>query len=90
MEAKLVFKDNKKRQSEKKCVNIKMVLANKIAKNMQYFSKEEIIKNIDIAHRVTTCNKNSSVTPVPPFLVTKFANCDMSEKIKSVTIKAER
>ena len=35
-----------------------MVLANEISKNMQNFSKEEIIRNIEQAHRVTTANKN--------------------------------
>ena len=35
-----------------------MVLANEISKNMQDFSKEEIIRNIERAHRVTTANRN--------------------------------
>ena len=37
-----------------------MVLANGISKNMEDFSKEEIIKNIERAHRVTTSNRNPS------------------------------
>ena len=40
-----------------------MVLANEIAKNMQDFSKEEIIKEIERAHRATTANRNPSATP---------------------------
>ena len=43
----LVFRNIKKQQSEKAWDDTKMVLANKIKKNMQHFSKEEIIKNIE-------------------------------------------
>ena len=39
-----------------------MVLANGISKNMEDFSKEEIIKNIERVHRVTTGNRNPSAT----------------------------
>ena len=58
---KLVFRNIKKQQSEKTWDDTKMVLANEISKNMQDFSKEEIIKNIERAHRVTTANRNRSI-----------------------------
>ena len=67
----------------------KLVLANEISKHMQNFSKEEIIKNIELAYRVTTANRNPSAT-APPFLVAKITNWDMSEKIKSAIIKANQ
>ena len=60
-----------------------MVLANKISKNMQDFSKEEIIKNVELGHRVTSANRNPSTTPGPPFLVAKITNWDISDKITS-------
>ena len=60
-----------------------MVLANKISKNMQDFSKEKIIKNIELAHWVTSANRNPSTTPGPSFLVAKMTNWDMSDKITS-------
>ena len=66
-----------------------MVLAKEIAKHMQDFSKEEIIKNIELAHRVTTANRNPSAT-APSFVVAKITNWDMSEKIKSAIIKANQ
>ena len=86
----LVFRNIKKQQSEKTWDDTKMVLANKISKNMQDFSKEEIIKNIERAHQVTTANRNPSATSAPPFLVAKITNWDMSEKIKSSIIKANQ
>ena len=67
-----------------------MVLANKISKNMQDFSKEEIIRNIERGHRVKTVNRNPSATSAPPFLVAKITNWDILEKIKSATIKANQ
>ena len=85
----LVFRNIKKQQSEKTWNNTKMVLTNEISKHMQDFSKEEIIKNIERAHRMTTANRNPSST-APPFLVAKIANWDMSEKIKSAIIKANQ
>ena len=66
-----------------------MALANEISKHMQDFSKEEIMKNIERAHRVTTANRNPSAT-VPRFVVAKITNWDMSEKIKSAIIKANQ
>ena len=85
----LVFRNIKKQQSEKTWDDTKMVLANEISKHIQDFSKEEIIKNIERAHRVTTTNRNPSAT-APPFLVAKITNWDMSEKIKSAIIKANQ
>ena len=67
-----------------------MVLANEMSKNMQDFSKKEIIKNIELAHRVTTANRNTSATSAPRFLIAKTTNWDMSEKIKSAIIKANQ
>ena len=67
-----------------------MVLANEISKNMQNFSKEEIIKNIERAHQVTTANRNPSATSAPPFLVAKITNWDMLGEIKSAIIKANQ
>ena len=85
----LFFRNIKKQQSEKTWDDTKMVLANEISKNMQDFSKEEIIKNIGQAHWVTTANRNPSATSsAPSFLVAKITNWDMSEKIKSAIIKA--
>ena len=49
-----------------------MVLANEISKNMQDFSKEEIIKNIKRAHWVTTAHRNPSATSLPLFLLPKL------------------
>ena len=49
-----------------------MVLANEISKNMQDFSKEEIIKNIERVHWLTIANRNPSTTSAPPFLVAKI------------------
>ena len=86
----LVFRNIKKQQSENTWDDIKMVPANEISKNMQDFSKEEIIKNIERAHRVTTANRNPSATSAPPFLVAKITNWDMAEKIKSAIIKANQ
>ena len=68
-----------------------MVIANVTTKYMEEdFSKEEIIRNIDRAHLTTTANKNSFATSAPPFLVTKTTNWNMSEKMKSVIIKANQ
>ena len=67
-----------------------MMLANEVSKNMQDFSKEEIIRYIERAHRVTTANRNPSATSAPPFLVAKITNWDMLEKIKSAIIKANQ
>ena len=67
-----------------------MMLANEVSKNMQDFSKEEIIRYIEPAHRVTTANRNPSATSAPPFLVAKITNWDMLEKIKSAIIKANQ
>ena len=67
-----------------------MVLANKISKNMQHFSKEEISRNIERGHWVATVNRNSSATSVLPFVVANIANWDMSEKIKSAIIKTNQ
>ena len=67
-----------------------MVLANKISKNMQHFSKEEIIRNIERGHWVTTANRNSSATSLLPFLGAKITNWGMSEKIKSAIIKTNQ
>ena len=52
----LIFRNIKKQQSEKTWDDAKMVLANEISKNMQHFSKEEIIRNIERGHWVTTAN----------------------------------
>ena len=60
----------------------------KSQKNSRFL--EEIIKNIEQAHRVTTANRNFSATSAPPFLVAKSTNCDMSEKIKSAIIIANQ
>ena len=61
----------------------------KSQKNMQDFSKEEIIRYIERAHRVhSTANRNPSAISAPPFLVAKITYWDMSEKIKSAIIKA--
>ena len=67
-----------------------MVLTNDISKNMQDFSMEEITKNIERAHRVTTVNRNPSATSASPFLAAKITNQDMSETIKSTIIKANQ
>lgn len=67
-----------------------MELANEIAKNMQDVPKEEIFKNIERAHRVTTANKNHSPTSTPPFLISKMPYWDISEIIKSASIKANQ
>ena len=68
-----------------------MVLANEISENMQDLTKEEIIRYIERAHRVTTANRNpSSTSSALPFFVAKITNWDMSEKIKSVIIKANQ
>ena len=67
-----------------------MVLTNDISKNVQDFSMEEITKNIERAHRVTTANRNPSATSASPFLAAKITNQDMSETIKSTIIKANQ
>ena len=86
----LVFRNIKKQQSEQTLDDTKMVLANEISKHMRDFSKEDIIKNIEQAHRITTTNRNLSATSTPLFLVAKITNWDMSEKIKSSIIKANQ
>ena len=87
----LVFRNIKKQQSEKIWDDAKMVLANEISKNMQDFSKEEIIRNIEQAHRVTTTSRrNHSATSAPPFLVAKITNWDMLEKINLPLLKLTR
>ena len=70
----LIFRNIKKQQSEKTWDDTKMVLANEISKNMQDFSKEEITRYIERAHRVTTANRNPLATSAPPFLVAKITN----------------
>ena len=67
-----------------------MVLAKKISKNIQDFSKEKAIRNIEQAHRVTNVDRNLSATSALPFLVAKIKNWDMPEKIKSPIIKANQ
>ena len=67
-----------------------MVLADEISKNMQDFSKEYIIKNIERAHWVTTANIYPSATSAPPFLVVKITNRNVSQKIESAIIKANQ
>ena len=67
-----------------------MVLANEISKNMQDFSKEEIIRYTERTHQVITANRSPSATSAPPFLVAKITNWDMLEKIKSAIIKANQ
>ena len=57
---------------------------------MQHFSKEEIMRYIERAHRVTNANRNPSARSAPLFFVAKIANWDMSEKIKSAIIKANQ
>ena len=57
---------------------------------MPDFLKEEILKNIERAHRVTTANRTPSATSAPPFLVAKITNWDMSEKINSAIVKANQ
>ena len=58
---------------------------------MQDFSKEEIIRNIEQAHWVTTAGRrNPSATSAPPFLVAKITNWDMLEKNKSAITKANQ
>ena len=51
-----------------------MVLTNEIAKYMEDFSKQEIIKNIERTHCVTPSNKNTSATSVPPSRIAKITN----------------
>ena len=70
----LVFRNVKKQQSEKTWDDKNFLLANEISKNMQYFSKEEIINNIERAHQVTTATRNPSATSAPSFLVAKITN----------------
>ena len=67
-----------------------MVLADEISKNMQDFSKEYIMKNIERAHQVTTANRYPFATSAPPFLAAKIKNWSMSEKSKSAIIKANQ
>ena len=57
---------------------------------MQDFSKEEIIKKIERAHRVTSANRNLSATSAPPFLVAKITNWHMLGRIKSGITKANQ
>ena len=58
---------------------------------MQDFSKEEIIRNIEQAHWVTTAGRrNPSATSAPPFLVAKITNWDMLEKINLPLLKLTR
>ena len=86
----LIFRNIKKQQSEKTWDDTKMVLANEISKNMQDFSKEEIIRYTEQTHHVITANRSPSATSAPPFLVAKITNWDMLEKIKSAIIKANQ
>ena len=67
-----------------------MVLANEISKNMQDFSKKQIMKNTERTHRVTIANRNPSPTLSKPFLVAKITNWNMSEIIKSAIIKSNQ
>ena len=86
----LVFRNIKKQQSEKVWDDTKMMLTNKISKNIQDFSKEEIIKNIEQAHQVTTANRKPSATSALSFLVAEITNWDMMEKNKSAIIKSNK
>ena len=67
-----------------------MMLANEISKNMQDFSKEEIIKNIERAHRVTTANRNPSATSAPPFLVAKITVGTCRKKLNLSLLRLTR
>ena len=57
---------------------------------MQDFSKDEIIKNTEGAHQVTTSNRNPSTTSAPAFFLSKLKIWDMLEKVKSTIIKANQ
>ena len=86
----LVFRNIKKQQSENVWDDTKVVLANKISKYIHNFSKEEIIKNIEQAHHVTTANRKPSATLALSFLVAEITNWDMMEKNKSAIIKTKQ
>ena len=64
-----------------------MVLANKISKNMQDFLKEEIIKNTERPHWVTTANRNPSAMSALTFLDAKLQIGTCQKKIESAIIK---
>ena len=65
----------------------KMVLVNKISKNMQDFSKDNIIKNIEWTHWVTTANRNPSTTSASPFLVAKLQIGTCQKKLNLPLLK---
>ena len=67
-----------------------MVLANEISKNMQDFSKEEIIKNIKRAHWLTTAHRNPSATSLPLFLLPKLKIGTCPKKLNLPLLKLTR
>ena len=63
--------------------------ANEISKHMQDFSKEEIIKNIERAHWVTTANRNPSAT-AHLFLLPKLRIGTCPKKLNLPLLKLTR
>ena len=67
-----VFRNIEKHQSQKTLDDKKMVLANEIAKTMQDFPKEAIIKNIERAHRLQLPKLTPLLHQHHPFLLSKL------------------
>ena len=86
----LVFRNIKKQQSQKTLDDTKMVLANEISKHMRDFSKEEIIKNIEQAHRITTTNRNPLPHQHHLFLLPKLQIGTCQKKLNLLLLKLTR
>ena len=84
----LIFKNIKHQVTENSGSDTKKVLIDEISKVLTEASKEEITANIERAHRVQnnsqTSGERSNNTPL--YLVTKIANWEFSERIKSAFI----
>ena len=77
----LIFKNIKYQQADKSSSSETMsVLIDQISRVLPETTKEEILKNIEIAHRV--CRKGTSSNGSPLYLVVKMVNCEFSEKVK--------
>ena len=77
----LIFKNIKYQQADKSSSSETMsVLIDQISRVLPETTKEEILKNIEIAHRV--CRKGTSSNGSPLYLVVKMVNWEFSEKVK--------
>ena len=82
----LIFKNIKYKWANKNSLsNTKSVLIDHISRVLPETTKEEILMNIEKAHRVHS--KGTSSNGSPPYLVVKMVNWEFSEKVKTAFIQ---